>query len=64
MARVTAGISVAKTTVGTTSMLATVINVEVTKTKANFFAFRSVDTWKYNAFSNHSSSRLLSLGFS
>lgn len=50
--------------IGIASILAIVIDKEVTKTKASILAFRAVNTWKRNAFFAHSSSRLPDIVFS
>lgn len=55
-------ISIAKVTVKTAFMLATVINAEFAKIEASFLASGIIDTLRRNGFSGHNSSNLSDLG--
>lgn len=49
---------------GIASILATVIDAEIVKTKTSFLAFWNGDIWWSNVFFDHSSSKWPGLGFS
>lgn len=44
-------------TARTASILAIVIDKEVAETGTSFLAFEAMDTWRYNSFFGHSSSK-------
>lgn len=58
MVRANAGISVVRDIAKIATMLATVIDTEIAKTETNFLAAETIDIWRYDAFSGHSSSAL------
>lgn len=43
--------------IGITSILATIINEEITKIEASYLTFRVVNIWGHNAFFGHNSSK-------
>lgn len=56
-------VSKLRTIIRINSILTRIINAKVAKTKASFFVFKVLNTWKYNVFSGNSSNRLPGLDF-